>query len=45
MKNFTSFNKKTFKKMANTNDLVKKDTKNPAKLWLFANTEIVENTT
>ncbi len=31
--------------MANTNDLVKKDTKNPAKLWLFANTEIVENTT
>ena len=31
--------------MANTNDLVKKDTKNPAKLLLFANTEIVENTT
>ena len=34
MKNFTSFN-----------DLLKKDTKNPAKSWLFANTEIVENTT
>ena len=31
--------------MANTNDLVKKDTKNSAKLWLFADTEIVENTT
>ena len=31
--------------MANTNDLVKKNTKKPAKFWLFANTEIVENTT
>ena len=30
--------------MANTNDLLKKDTKNPAKSWLFANTEIIENT-
>ena len=31
--------------MANTNDLIKKDTKNRAKLLLFADTEIIENTT
>ena len=30
--------------MANTNDLIKKDTKNPIKLKLFTDTEIIENT-
>ena len=41
---FYKFLQKNIKKLANTNDLVKKDTKNSAKFRLFANTEIVENT-
>ena len=45
MTNFTSFNKKILKKFANTNNLNKKCTKKPAKLKLFADTEIIENTT
>tara|TARA_Y100000768_G_scaffold238766_1_gene180747 strand:- start:616 stop:789 length:174 start_codon:yes stop_codon:yes gene_type:complete len=41
---FYKFLQKKIKKLANTNDLVKKHDKNSAKLRLFTNTEIVENT-
>ena len=40
---FYKFLQKNIKKLANTNDLVKKDAKNTAKLDLFANTKIIEN--
>ena len=42
---FYKFLQKNIKKLANTNDLLKKDIKNPAKLRLFTDTKIIENTT
>tara|TARA_Y100001935_G_scaffold116078_1_gene96082 strand:+ start:368 stop:541 length:174 start_codon:yes stop_codon:yes gene_type:complete len=41
---FYKFLQKNIEKLANTNDLLKKDMKNPAKLRLFTYTEIIENT-
>ena len=40
---FYKFLQKNIKKLANTNDFVKKDARNTAKLDLFANTKIIEN--
>ena len=42
---FYKFLQKNIKKLANTNDLLKKDIKNPANLRLFTDTKIIENTT
>ena len=41
---FYKFLQKNIEKLANTNDLLKKDIKNQAKLRLFTYTEIIENT-
>tara|TARA_B100001758_G_C17878989_1_gene337816 strand:- start:41 stop:214 length:174 start_codon:yes stop_codon:yes gene_type:complete len=42
---FYKFLQKNIEKLANTNDLFKKVIKNPAKLRLFTDTEIIENST